>query len=78
MSNASDELVPDPEVLREFHITAMTLWRWDRDPGLNFPPPIRIRKRKFRSRSGLDNFKQRLLQEAVDARVRRPDQETSE
>jgi hypothetical protein len=62
-----DDLVPDPQVRREFHITPMTLWRWDHDPELNFPPPVRIRKRKFRSRSGLDNFKQRLLQEAVDA-----------
>jgi hypothetical protein len=70
LSNTSDELVPDPEVLREFHITAMTLRRWDRDPDLGFPPPICIRKRKFRPRSGLDAFKQRLLQEAVDAKAR--------
>jgi hypothetical protein len=38
------ELVPDPQVCREFQITSMTLWRWDHDPDLKFPPPIRIRR----------------------------------
>ena len=26
-----DELVPDSKVIRELGITAMSLWRWDRD-----------------------------------------------
>jgi hypothetical protein len=30
--NVPDELVPDPQVAREFSVTLMTLWRWDRDP----------------------------------------------
>jgi hypothetical protein len=29
-----DELVPDPQVAREFNVSLMTLWRWDRDPKL--------------------------------------------
>jgi hypothetical protein len=45
-----DDLVPDPAVCREFDITLMTLWRWDHDPELNFPLPVKIRQRKFRSR----------------------------
>jgi hypothetical protein len=32
--NVPDELVPDPQVAREFNVTLMTLWRWDRDPKL--------------------------------------------
>jgi hypothetical protein len=59
------DLVPDPRVCREFGITAMTLWRWDEDPTLDFPPPIKIRKRKFRSRHALDKFKRRMLQSAI-------------
>jgi hypothetical protein len=55
-----DTLVPDPQVAREFGITSMTLWRWDHDPSLNFPPPTYIRKRKFRSRKALEKYKQRL------------------
>jgi predicted DNA-binding transcriptional regulator AlpA len=68
MTNATrDELVPDPEVCREFSITSMTLWRWDHDPELRFPPPVRIRKRKFRSRRALEAFKQQMLAGAVKA-----------
>jgi hypothetical protein len=59
------ELVPDPQVCREFGVTSMTLWRWDEDPALNFPPPIRIRKRKFRSRRALDEFKHRMMRDAI-------------
>jgi hypothetical protein len=58
------ELVPDPQVCREFQITSMTLWRWDHDPELKFPPPVRIRKRKFRHRGALEDFKRQLLRNA--------------
>ena len=51
-----DEWVPDPVVCQEFGITAMTLWRWDRDPTLNFPKAKRIRGRKYRDESELDAF----------------------
>jgi hypothetical protein len=34
----------------------MTLWRWDHDPDLNFPKPIRIRSRKYRDERELDAF----------------------
>ena len=43
-----DHLVPDPLVAEEFHVSLMTLWRWDHDPSLNFPKAIRIRGRNFR------------------------------
>jgi hypothetical protein len=63
-----DELVPDPTVQKEFDVCAMTLWRWDNDPTLGFPPPIKIRNRKYRSRRKLEKFKERLLRDAM-ARV---------
>jgi hypothetical protein len=37
-----DEFVPDPQVWREFGITSMSGYRFDRRPELGFPPPIRI------------------------------------
>jgi hypothetical protein len=64
-SGTPDNLVPDPVVCAEFGVTAMTLWRWERDPELNFPPAIVIRKRKFRSRLALEAFKQRLIANAT-------------
>ena len=67
-----DELVPDPIVCREFNISAMTLWRWDHDPelaALGLPPPVVIRKRKFRVRRQLESFKQRMLRRAIEQRA---------
>jgi predicted DNA-binding transcriptional regulator AlpA len=65
---ASDKLVPDPDVCREFNITAMTLWRWDRDVNLEFPPPVKIRNRNFRSRRLLELFKNQLIQKSLKER----------
>ena len=67
-----DELVPDPVVCGEFNISAMTLWRWDRDPelaALGFPPPVTIRKRKFRLRKQLEAFKRTMLRRAIAQRA---------
>ena len=66
-----DELVPDPQVVREFGITPMSLWRWDHDDALiaaGWPPAIRIRKRKFRSRRALETFKSTMARLAVARR----------
>jgi hypothetical protein len=63
-----DEFVPDPQIQREFGVSAMTLWRWDRDPALMFPPAVKIRGRNFRSRRQLEEFKQRMLAAAVRRR----------
>jgi hypothetical protein len=67
-----DELVPDPQVRREFGgVSSMTTWRWDRDPkmvALGWPPPIKIQGRNFRSRTRLEAFKGRLVQRALDSR----------
>jgi predicted DNA-binding transcriptional regulator AlpA len=75
MANAAvadppDELIPDPTVWKEFGISSMTGWRWTNDPALGFPPPVKIRNRKFRSRRALEAFKQRLLIEAATQRNR--------
>jgi hypothetical protein len=63
-----DELVPDPQVWREFGISSMTGWRWTHDPTLKFPEPVKIRGRCFRSRRGIEEFKQRMLGDAVARR----------
>jgi predicted DNA-binding transcriptional regulator AlpA len=63
-----DELVPDPQVWRELGITSMTGWRYTHDAELNFPPPIKIRTRNFRSRRQLESFKARLLSIAIASR----------
>jgi hypothetical protein len=64
LSKETEELVPDPQVCREFGITLMTLWRWDHDEALKFPAAIQIRKKNYRSRRELEEFKQRVIARA--------------
>jgi hypothetical protein len=68
MTEKVDELVPGPQVEREFGVTSMTIWRWDRDSKLGFPPAIRINGRTYRSRQMLEAFKQRLIAQALKRR----------
>jgi predicted DNA-binding transcriptional regulator AlpA len=53
------KLLPDPKVRERYDVTPMTIWRWDRDPDLKFPKPIRIRKRKYCDESELNAFDER-------------------
>jgi hypothetical protein len=46
--------IPDPLVAARYGVHAVTLWRWDKNPALNFPPPITINKRKYRDVAALD------------------------
>jgi hypothetical protein len=61
-----DELVPDTFLYKnEFKVTSMTFYRWTNDDELNFPPPIKIRNRNYRSRRQIEEFKARLFQHAM-------------
>jgi hypothetical protein len=69
-----DTLVPDPEVAREFSVTLMTLWRWDRSPAkvaLGWPPPVKIGHRNYRNRHGIETFKKNLIAAALAERESR-------
>ena len=41
-------------------VTAMTIWRWERDPKLDFPTATVIHGRKYRSRDDIDARMRRL------------------
>jgi DNA invertase Pin-like site-specific DNA recombinase len=65
------ELVTDPEVAKELHVSLMTIYRWDKDPRmreLGWTPPIYIRKRKYRGRKPLNRFKFKMMRAAIRAR----------
>jgi hypothetical protein len=67
-----DNLVPDPVVAREFHVSLMAIWRWDRDPAkaaLGWPPKVQLGKRNYRHRSELEKFKANLLKRALATRA---------
>jgi hypothetical protein len=47
-------LIPDRLVAERYDVCVRTLERWDATPDLGFPPPIRIRRRRFREAAALD------------------------
>jgi hypothetical protein len=61
-----DQLVPDRKARTEFDVSAMTFHRWSRDSKMQFPPAIKINGRNYRSRLTLEEFKQRLLAQALN------------
>jgi predicted DNA-binding transcriptional regulator AlpA len=65
VADEPDELIPDPQVWKEFGISSMTGHRWTQDPDLGFPPKIKIRDRNYRSRRALEAFKQRRIRGAA-------------
>jgi hypothetical protein len=69
--NQFDEWVPDVKVRSEFDISHMTIHRWDEDPELaklGWPPPIKLKDRKYRSRQQLEQFKKTMLETALKDR----------
>jgi DNA-binding transcriptional MerR regulator len=50
------DLLPDPEVARRYGVNPRTLFRWDDQPALNFPRPIRINNRKYRRLHELESW----------------------
>jgi len=64
-------LIPDPVVAKEFGISLMSMWRWDRDEAkiaLGWPPKVQLRKRNYRHRSQIEAFKANLLKRALAKR----------
>jgi hypothetical protein len=64
-----DTWVPDSQVCRELSLTKMSLWRYTRDPELDFPPAISVRGRNFRSRKLLERWKRKMLLRAIAQRA---------
>ena len=52
----SGDLLPDPQVAQRYKISTRTLARWDNQPELGFPPPVRINNRKYRHVRALEEF----------------------
>jgi predicted DNA-binding transcriptional regulator AlpA len=65
---ASQFLLPDPKVCERYGVTPMTLWRWDHDPALEFPPPIRIKNRKYRNVGKLEAWERKRVAKTVKAK----------
>ncbi len=41
------DLIPTTTVCQQLRVCSKTLERWEKDPSLNFPKPIRIKTRRY-------------------------------
>jgi predicted DNA-binding transcriptional regulator AlpA len=51
-----DQYLPRKAVRERYGISAMTLWRWERDARLRFPKPIQINGRLYQSLGALEEW----------------------
>jgi predicted DNA-binding transcriptional regulator AlpA len=49
------------KVRERYGISNMTLWRWERDPRLNFPKAIEINGRLYQSQTALEEWERRRI-----------------
>ena len=54
MSETESEWLGGARTAAYFGVTAMTIWRWERDPKLAFPRASVIHGRKYWSRDDID------------------------
>ncbi len=54
-----ERLLPDARVREFFGVSAMTIWRWERNETLGFPLPVVINGRKFRRVGDVLDFRDR-------------------
>ena len=56
MSKIESEWLGGAQIAAYFGVTAMTIWRWERDPKLAFPASTVIRGRKYWHRDDIDTW----------------------
>jgi excisionase family DNA binding protein len=60
MSKTEAEWLGGAQTAGYLGVTPMTIWRWERDPKLQFPAPTVIRGRKYRRRDDIDAWMRRM------------------
>ena len=53
-SEAKPVLLSDRQVAQRYDVVVRTLERWDLQPSLGFPPPVRINRRRYRELAALE------------------------
>lgn len=60
MSEVESEWLGGARTAAYLGVTAMTIWRWERDPKLAFPAASVIHGRKYWNRSDIDAWMRRM------------------
>jgi predicted DNA-binding transcriptional regulator AlpA len=56
LTRRSRKLSPTRKVAERYSTSTRTIERWEIDPTLNFPKPIKIKRRKYWYENELDEF----------------------
>jgi hypothetical protein len=63
-------LIPDRVVAEQrYHVHPHTLRRWDKNPALDFPPPVYVNGRRYREAEKLDAWDRKNSREAAALRA---------
>jgi hypothetical protein len=63
-------LIPDSVVAKQrYNVHPHTLRRWDRNPKLDFPPPVYVNGRRYREVEALDAWDRKNSREAAALRA---------
>ena len=63
--NSSPEFLTGPQVQKRYQKSAVTIWRWSRDPNLGFPKPIQINRLNYWRLSALEAWEAEQAEQAV-------------
>src|SRR5262245_61552542 len=61
------KFLTEAQTADRYGVTTRTLMRWDETPDLDFPPPILVRKRRFRDRRLLEQWERKQAAESKPA-----------
>ena len=56
MSDRPKRYTPTAGLTRYLDTTTMSIWRWERDPALNFPPAAVINKHRYHDLDAIDEW----------------------
>jgi predicted DNA-binding transcriptional regulator AlpA len=56
MSKVEPEWLPSAKLADFLNVSAMAIWRWERDPNLGFPRPTVIHGRKYWNRAEINSW----------------------
>ena len=60
-NEAKPVLLSDRQVAQRYDVVVRTLERWDLQPSLGFPPPVRINRRRYRELAALEAWERRTV-----------------